>query len=118
MNPELQARGVAIVRGLLSGAEAESLKGLLERAYAAADNGTAHADAQERVRAWGGVNVHLIEQFGIDEQELIDGGTFTAAQMQAVQTRLSAVKQSFAAGAARTGPSASASTSKDSPKTK
>ncbi len=71
MNPELQARGVAIVRGLLSGAEAESLKGLLERAYAAADNGTAHVDAQERVRAWGGVNVHLIEQFGIDEQELI-----------------------------------------------
>ena len=63
---ELQTKGVVIVRGLLSGAEAESLKGLLERAYAAADNGTAHVDAQERVRAWGGVNVHLIEQFGID----------------------------------------------------
>ena len=59
------------MRGLLSGAEAASLKGLLERAYAAADNGTAHVDAQERVRAWGGVSVHLIEQFGIDEQELI-----------------------------------------------
>jgi len=71
MNPELQAKGVAVVRGLLSGAEAASLKGLLERAYAAADNGTAHVDAQERVRAWGGVSVHLIEQFGIDEQELI-----------------------------------------------
>jgi hypothetical protein len=46
-----------------------------------------------------------IDAGSIDEQQLIDSGVVTAAQMQAVQARLSAVKQSLAAGAASQVPS-------------
>jgi hypothetical protein len=58
-----------------------------------------------------------IDAGSIDEQALIDNGTFTAAQMQAVRTRLSAVKESFAS---KSGDPAStaAPTSKDPSKTK
>jgi hypothetical protein len=41
-----------------------------------------------------------IDAGSIDEQELVDSGTLTAAQMQAVQARFRAVKGSLAAAAA------------------
>jgi hypothetical protein len=53
-----------------------------------------------------------IDAGSIDEQRLVDSGVLTAAQMEAVQIRLTAVKQSFAAGAGSMAPSASSSTSK------
>jgi hypothetical protein len=40
-----------------------------------------------------------IDAGSIDEQELVDNGTLSAAQMQAVQARLRAVKESLAAAA-------------------
>ena len=48
----------------------------------------------------------------IDPLELVDTGVLTAAQMQAVETRLGAVKQSLGAAAGGTSPSPSSSTSK------
>ena len=48
----------------------------------------------------------------IDPLELVDTGVLTAAQMQAVETRLGAVKQSLGAAAGGTSPAASSSTSK------
>jgi polyhydroxyalkanoate synthesis regulator phasin len=53
----------------------------------------------------------------MDEQELVDGGVLTAAQMQAVLNRLLAVKESFASGAGGT-PSSASKISKDPSKTK
>jgi hypothetical protein len=42
----------------------------------------------------------------MDEQQLVDGGVLTAAQMQAVRIRLIAVKESFASGAGSAAPAA------------
>jgi hypothetical protein len=56
-------------------------------------------------RSSGTVLRQQIDAGSIDEQQLIDSGVVTAAQMQAVQARLSAVKQSLAAGAASQVPS-------------
>jgi hypothetical protein len=53
----------------------------------------------------------------LDEQELVDGGVLTAAQMQAVLNQLIAVKESFASGASSTASSGS-KTSKDPSTTK
>jgi uncharacterized protein YaiL (DUF2058 family) len=53
----------------------------------------------------------------MDEQELVDGGVLTAAQMQAVLNRLLAVKESFASGAGST-PSSASKISKDPSSTK
>ena len=52
----------------------------------------------------------------IDPLELVDSGVLTAAQMQAVQARLGAVKQSLGAAARGTSPSASSSGSATAPK--
>jgi hypothetical protein len=60
---------------------------------------------------------HGIDAGSIDEQALIDNGTFTAAQMQAIRARLSAVKESLASRSGEPASSA-APTSKDPSKTK
>jgi len=59
------------------------------------------------------VLLERIDAGSIDEQQLIDDGTLTAAQMEAVRAQLSAVKQSFASGSSGAG-STSSPASKDS----
>jgi hypothetical protein len=57
---------------------------------------------------------HDIDAGSIDPQRLIEGGVLTAAQMEVVETRLDAVKQSLATDPDSTAPSASSATTKAS----
>jgi hypothetical protein len=67
---ELRSQGVVVIRHFLSPSIILNLKQLVERAYTAAEIGTASKEVCERVTAWGGINVHFMDQAGIAQDDI------------------------------------------------